>query len=98
MPGIQFYSRRRHPAPATAPITAITDPERLCVNAAKAQLLVADALLTNAAAAGREIVANYQPAYPSKEAYFAAIDKITLDKDAVVYDDNGNATVDYQNI
>ena len=72
--------------------------DRLCCNSAKAQLLVADALLTNDAAAGREIVANYQPAYPSKEAYFAAIDKITLDKDAVIYDDNGNATVDYQNI
>ena len=97
MPGVQFNA-----AGATGTGHGIdycvADPNRQCVNSAKAQLLVADALLTNDAAAGREIVANYQPAYPSKEAYFAAIDKITLDKDAVIYDDNGNATVDYQNI
>ena len=97
MPGVQFNA-----AGATGTGHGIdycvADPNRQCVNSAKAQLLVADALLTNDAAAGREIVANYQPAYPSKEAYFAAIDKITLDKDAIIYDDNGNATVDYQNI
>ncbi len=97
MPGVQFNA-----AGATGTGHGIdycvADPNRQCVNAAKAQLFVADALLTGGAAAAREIVAGYKPAYPSKEAYFAAIDKITLDKDAVVYDENGNASIDYQNI
>lgn len=97
MPGVQFNA---------AGVTGtghgidycVADPDRLCVNSAKAQLLVADALLTNNAAAAREIVEKYEPLYPSKEAYFEVINKITLDKDAVVYDENGNATVDFQNL
>ncbi len=97
MPGVQFNA---------AGVTGtghgidycVADPERLCVNSTKAQLFVADALLTDGAAAAREIIDGYRPLYPSKEAFFAAIDKITLDKDAVVYDENGNARVDFQNI
>lgn len=97
MPGVQFNA-----AGATGTghgiDYCIADPDRLCVNSAKAQLFVADALLKDGAAAAREIIDGYQPLYPSKEAFFAAIDKITLDKDAVVYDENGNARVDFQNI
>ena len=75
----------------------ITDPNRLCVNSAKAQLFVTDALLANEAKAAKEIIANYKPQYPSIKAYFEAINDIILDKDAVKYDENGNATVDFQN-
>jgi len=76
----------------------ITDPNRLCVNSAKAQLFVTDALLSNDAAAAKEIIDNYEPQYPSIKAYFEAINDLILDKDAVKYDENGNATVDFQNI
>ena len=75
----------------------ITDPNRLCVNSAKAQLFVTDALLADEAKAAKEIIANYKPQYPSIKAYFEAINDIILDKDAVKYDENGNATVDFQN-
>ena len=97
MPGVQFNAAGAAGS-AHGIDYHIADPERLCVNSAKAQLLVADALLKDDAAAAREILAGYKPLYPSKEAFFAAIDKITLDKDAVVSDENGNATVDFQNL
>ncbi len=76
---------------------AIADPERQCVNAAKVQLFAAEALLSDGAARAREIVANYKPQYPSIQAYFEALDSFFLDKDAVRYDENGGAVVDYQN-
>ncbi|MBQ3062638.1 MAG: amidohydrolase [Clostridia bacterium] len=76
----------------------ITDANRLCVNSAKAQLFVADALLCNDAEAAKKIIANYKPQFNSIPEYLKAIDEISLDKDAVVYDENGNATVDFQNI
>jgi len=76
----------------------VKDANRQCVNSAKAQLFVADALLCNDGAAAKEICKNYKPEYPSIKAYFEAINDIILDKDAVKYDENGNATVDFQNI
>ena len=75
----------------------VNDPERLCVNSAKAQLFVAEALLSNDAVAAKEIMANYKPVYPSIAAYFESMDEIFLDKDAVVYDEHGCATIDYCN-
>ena len=75
----------------------ITDPNRMCVNAAKVQLFLVDALLSNDAVAAKEIIANYKPQYPSIKAYLDAIDALTLDKDAVKYDEKGNAIVDFQN-
>lgn len=96
MPGVQFYSAG---ASGTGHGTdyCITDPDRLCVNAAKAQLLAADALLGYGAAKAQRIISCYQPQYPSIPAYLAAIDQLFLEKDAVVYDEVGNARVDYQN-
>ena len=97
MPGVQFNS-------CGASGTGhgidyfITDPNRLCVNTATAQLIVTDALLSNDAAAAKEIIDQYEPQYPSIKAYFEAINDLILDKDAVKYDENGNATVDFQNI
>ena len=47
----------------------ITDPNRMCVNAAKVQLFLVDALLSNNAVTAKEIIANYKPQYPSIKAY-----------------------------
>ncbi len=75
----------------------VTDVNRLCVNSAKAQLFVAEELLANDGAKAKAIIDNYTPDYPSIPAYLDAINEMILDKDAVVYDENGNATVDFQN-
>ena len=96
MPGVQFFA-------AGAIGTGhgidyhVKDPNRMCVNAVKAQLFVADALLRDDAAAARKIIADYKPRYPSIKAYLDAINELFLDKDAVQYDEHGNATVDFQN-
>jgi len=96
MPGVQFNA-----AGAVGTCHGIDfymkDPDRLCVNSAKAQLLVIDALLSEDGAAARKIVEGYSPEYPSIKAYLEALDEVFLDKDAVKYDEKGNATVDYQN-
>ena len=96
MPGVQFRA-------AGASGTGhgidyyVTDPNRICLNSAKAQLLVTEALLEDGAKAAKNIIANYKPTYPSIKAFFEAINSIILDKDAVTYDARGNATVDFLN-
>ena len=75
----------------------IVDPERAVVNAAKIQLIVADELLKNDAEKAKKIVADYKPQFSSIAEYFETVNKIMLDKDAVKYDENGNATIDFQN-
>ena len=96
MPGVQFTCMG-----ASGTVHGIdyqvSDPERLCVNSAKAQLFVAEKLLSNDAAAAKEIIANYKPAYPSAKALIDTVNKLIMDKDAVVYDADGNATVSFQN-
>ena len=96
MPGVQFNA-----CGATGTFHGIdfnpADPDRMCVNAVKAQLFVTDALLADDAAAAKEIIANYNPQYASIKEYFEDINDFILDKDAVVYDEKGNVTIDFQN-
>ena len=96
MPGVQFFGKG-----ATGVLHGINfcvnDPERFCLNAAKAQLLAAEALLKEDAKNAREIAENYKPLYPSIKAYLAELDTLILDKDAVIYDEDGRAIVDYMN-
>ncbi|MCR5373067.1 MAG: hypothetical protein K6E41_06325, partial [Solobacterium sp.] len=73
------------------------DKERMVVNSAKGQLFVIDALLSDDAANAKRIIANYKPVYGSIKEYFDDVNDFFLDKDAVVYDEKGNATVDFKN-
>ena len=93
MPGIQYYSGG---AVGTGHGIDyyVTDPYRFCVLSAKSQLFVAEALLENDAAAAKEITANYKPEYPSIAAYFEAVNELILDKDAVIYNEDGSITID----
>lgn len=73
----------------------IVNPYRLCVDSAKAQVLVLDALLTNNAAEANRIIENFTPRYPSIKDYLNSISDINSDIEAVVYDEEGNARVDF---
>lgn len=73
----------------------IEDPYCLCVNSAKAQVLVAEALLKDEAAAGKEILEKFEPRFPSIKAYLEFQNEMFLDKEAVVYDEEGRATVEF---
>lgn len=74
----------------------VPDPDRLCCNSAKAQLFVMEALLAEEAAAAKEIMEKFQPAYPSIAAYLEDIQSFMLDKDAVRYEEDGSVTVDFE--
>ena len=55
---------------------------------------IAEKLLENEGQKAREIIAGYKPVYPSIAAYFEAMDKLILDKDAVIYNEDGSVTID----
>jgi amidohydrolase len=73
----------------------IEDPEVACVGSAKCQLVMLHMLLSNDAAQAKKVIAEKQVRYPSKEAFFEAIDSFTQDKEAVIYKEDGTIKLDY---
>ncbi|MBR0210320.1 MAG: hypothetical protein IJQ41_06205, partial [Firmicutes bacterium] len=67
----------------------VADPERACVNPAKAELFIADALLSDDAAKAKEIVAQYRPQFASIREYLDFIDGLYMDKDVIKYTEKG---------
>lgn len=96
MPGIQFFASGAKGALHSTDYCVIS-PDRICLNSSKAQLFVADALLSNNAANARRIIKNYVASYSSIEAYLKDIDNLVLDKNAVEYSPDGSVAVDFQN-
>ena len=73
----------------------IGDPETACVGSAKWQYLAIRQLLENGAETAKSIVANYQPEFADKDDYFAYVDALDMDKQAVTYEENGNVILDF---
>ncbi len=69
----------------------IIDPDRACVDAAKWQLAMAKLLLENGATLAKQIIKDFKPEFPTKEAYLAYMDSLntsgqrisTLDEDTL---------------
>ena len=76
----------------------ISDPEAACVNAAKAMTLLSCHLLAGRGEEAKRVIANAKPFFTSKEAYFEAVDRMFLDKEAVLYHEDGTITLDYANL
>lgn len=74
----------------------IADPETACVKSAQIQLLFLRRILGEGAAIARQAIAQYQPLFHSKEEYFAYIDGVKLDRDAVAYQEDGAITLSFQ--
>ena len=72
----------------------IEDPETACVDSAKAQLGLVKLLLQNDAARAKQIVADYEPAFKTYQEYFDFVDSLDMEKQTVLYDENGNVTLD----
>ena len=53
-------------------------------------------LLKDGAKRALEIKANFVPTFPSVQAFFAFIDQLDMDKEAVIYNEDGTVTLDYQ--
>ena len=64
------------------------------MDSAKVQVRFVELLLENGAARAKEILANFKPVFATKEDYFAAMDAMTSDKDAVIYNEDGTVTLD----
>ena len=76
----------------------INDPETGLVVSAQYQVLMAEALLSNNAEMAQKVIKEADLVYPDKKDYFAAVDKIFLDKKAVTQNEDGTITLDFQNI
>ena len=74
----------------------IADPDLAVVGLAKGLMLMTHLLLKDDAKRAKEIKANFVPTFASMEEYFTFIDKLDMDKDAVVYNEDGTVTLDYQ--
>ena len=68
----------------------IADPDTAVVDSAKVQMVALKLLLENGAAQASKIVANYRPVFASKEAYFAFVDGLAQDVQAVTYSEDGS--------
>ena len=88
MPGVQFYANG-HTGLGHGIDFCVADPERACVNPAKAELFIADALLSDGAAKAKEILAQYEPPFASICEYLDFIDTLYMDKDVITYTEKG---------
>ena len=71
----------------------IADPEAACVDSAKLQLGLVQLLLENDAQMAKNVAADYQPVFASKEDYFAFMDSLDSAGDRITYQNDGTAAV-----
>ena len=95
MPGIQFHACGAQGAEHGADYR-MADPERCCLNGAKALLLLADALLAEGAARAKEIIARYRPAFSSVGDYVRYLESMDCDREPLTYHADTTVTVDYR--
>lgn len=73
----------------------IADKKLACLMPAQCLAVTTDLLLCDDAAAAKKVIAEAHPQFSSKEEYLAAIDKLAMDHDAVIYNEDGTITLDY---
>lgn len=72
----------------------ITDVDTACVDSAKIQLVAIKLFLENGAEKAKQAIEAYKPYFRNKEEYFAYIDRILKEYDAVKYEEDGTVTLD----
>ena len=72
----------------------ISDPDTACVDLAKVEIIMLELLLKDGAKRAKEIKANFVPTFATMADYFACIDAMDMDKDAVIYNEDGSVTLD----
>lgn len=75
----------------------VTDPYNACVNGAKVQVGLIYALLSNNAQKAKNVIENYTPVFKTVEEYLAHKESLSLNKETVVYNDDGSITIDVIN-
>lgn len=79
---------------AHSPTYRIVDFDSACMDSAKAQVMIVRLLLQNDAEKAKHIVANAKPYFKSKEELVDCLESIYMDKDAVIYAEDGKVTLD----
>lgn len=74
----------------------IADQQQACLLPAQCMVVAADLLLGNDGAAARKVIAGKKTIFASREEYLAAIDKLVMNKEAVIYREDGTVTLDYR--
>jgi len=74
----------------------IADPDSACVKSALVQLLFLSMILGENAKIAKEAIENYKPTFANKEEYFACMDKLALDQEAVIYGEDGSVTLSFE--
>ncbi len=73
----------------------VADPYKACVVTAECSFMAIRKLLENNGKRARKIKENFTPLFADKEEYFASLDEINKSYDAVIYNEDGTATVRY---
>ena len=71
----------------------VADKKLGCLYPAECLVLTAAKLLSDDAALAKKVIAENKPYFKSKEEYLAAIDRLTMEKEAVIYNENGTVTL-----
>ena len=79
---------------AHGPNYRIADFDSACLDSAKAQVMIIRRLLENDAEKARYIVENAKPLFKSKEELVECLESIYLEKDAVIYEEDGKVVLD----
>ncbi len=77
-----------------SPNFRVADFDCACMESAKAQAIIIRKLLENDAAKAKYVIENATPHFKSKEEYLALIDSISMDKEAVIYNEDGTVLLD----
>lgn len=75
----------------------VADKKAGCLLPAQCLAAAVGKLLCDDAAYAKKVIAEAKPYFKSKEDYLAAMDKLTLNKEAVIYNENGTVTLDFAN-
>jgi len=73
----------------------IADKESAVIDSAKAQLLLLRRLLENNAEGAEQVIKNKRCLFAGKEEYCAFCDSLIMDKEAVIYNEDGTITLDF---
>lgn len=73
----------------------VADKTLGCLYPAQCLVLTAAKLLSDDASLAKKVIAEAKPYFKSKEEYLEAIDKLTMHKEAVIYNEDGTVTLDY---
>ena len=74
----------------------IKDAYNACVNSAKFQIGLIRKLLCNDAKEAKDIISKFTPTFKSIDEYLENKEKMNMQKDTVIFNENGTITLDYK--